>query len=28
MLRRKLGDQVRITTLRHFGYRLDPPREG
>ncbi|MGW8395165.1 response regulator transcription factor [Streptomyces lydicus] len=28
VLRRKLGDQVRITTLRHFGYRLEPPREG
>ncbi|MBO0653716.1 response regulator transcription factor [Streptomyces triculaminicus] len=24
-LRRKLGDQVRITTLRHVGYRLEPP---
>jgi DNA-binding response OmpR family regulator len=24
-LRRKLGDGVRITTLRHFGYRLEPP---
>lgn len=28
VLRRKLGDHVRITTLRHFGYRLEPPREG
>ncbi|MFG3117905.1 response regulator transcription factor [Streptomyces sp. NPDC048197] len=26
-LRRKLGDRVRITTLRHFGYRLEPPGE-
>ncbi|MFF2851231.1 response regulator transcription factor [Streptomyces sp. NPDC058001] len=26
-LRRKLGDRVRITTLRHFGYRLEPPKE-
>ncbi|MFF7234081.1 DNA-binding response OmpR family regulator [Streptomyces sp. 2333.5] len=26
-LRRKLGDQVRITTLRHFGYRLEPSKE-
>ncbi|MFI1183516.1 response regulator transcription factor [Streptomyces sp. NPDC020799] len=26
-LRRKLGDPVRITTLRHFGYRLEPPGE-
>ncbi|MFJ6570220.1 response regulator transcription factor [Streptomyces sp. NPDC091292] len=26
-LRRKLGDRVRITTLRHFGYRLEPPEE-
>ncbi|MFB6978350.1 response regulator transcription factor [Streptomyces scopuliridis] len=24
-LRRKLGDLVRITTLRQFGYRLEPP---
>ncbi|EMF01784.1 response regulator transcription factor [Streptomyces mobaraensis NBRC 13819 = DSM 40847] len=24
-LRRKLGERVRITTLRHFGYRLEPP---
>lgn len=24
-LRRKLGDFVDITTLRHFGYRLEPP---
>ncbi|GAA4588497.1 response regulator transcription factor [Planotetraspora phitsanulokensis] len=24
-LRRKLGDRVRITTLRHFGYRLESP---
>ncbi|WP_406421259.1 response regulator transcription factor [Streptomyces sp. NBC_00873] len=24
-LRRKLGDQVRITTLRQFGYRLEDP---
>ncbi|WP_330477113.1 response regulator transcription factor [Streptomyces platensis] len=27
-LRHKLGDRVRITTLRHFGYRLEPPGEG
>ncbi|WP_129292434.1 response regulator transcription factor [Streptomyces lydicus] len=26
-LRHKLGDRVRITTLRHFGYRLEPPGE-
>jgi DNA-binding response OmpR family regulator len=26
-LRRKLGDLVHITTLRHFGYRLEPPPE-
>ncbi|MFE2426177.1 response regulator transcription factor [Streptomyces sp. NPDC059373] len=26
-LRRKLGDRVRITTLRHFGYRLELPAE-
>ncbi|WP_190127757.1 response regulator transcription factor [Streptomyces mashuensis] len=26
-LRRKLGDRARITTLRHFGYRLEPPPE-
>jgi DNA-binding response OmpR family regulator len=24
-LRRKLGGRVEITTLRHFGYRLEPP---
>lgn len=28
VLRRKLGDHVRITTLRHFGYRLEPPEVG
>jgi DNA-binding response OmpR family regulator len=27
-LRRKLGDRVRITTLRTFGYRLEAPAEG
>lgn len=27
-LRRKLGDRLRITTLRHFGYRLEPPNQG
>ncbi|MGW7641228.1 winged helix-turn-helix domain-containing protein [Streptomyces decoyicus] len=27
-LRHKLGDRARITTLRHFGYRLEPPGEG
>ncbi|MET7802782.1 response regulator transcription factor [Streptomyces decoyicus] len=27
VLRRKLGEWVRITTLRHFGYRLEPPGE-
>lgn len=27
-LRRKLGDRVRITTLRTFGYRLEAPTEG
>ncbi|MFD5734209.1 response regulator transcription factor [Streptomyces sioyaensis] len=27
-LRHKLGERVRITTLRHFGYRLEPPGEG
>ncbi|MFB6782645.1 response regulator transcription factor [Streptomyces sp. NPDC056352] len=26
-LRRKLGDLVHITTLRHFGYRLEPPSD-
>ncbi|MGW7486327.1 response regulator transcription factor [Streptomyces sp. NPDC054786] len=26
-LRHKLGDRVRIATLRHFGYRLEPPKE-
>ncbi|MFE4545861.1 response regulator transcription factor [Streptomyces sp. NPDC056785] len=26
-LRRKLGDLVRITTLRHFGYRLERPSD-
>jgi DNA-binding response OmpR family regulator len=25
-LRRKLGDQAGITTLRGVGYRFDPPR--
>ncbi|MEU3709981.1 response regulator transcription factor [Streptomyces catenulae] len=24
-LRRKLGGMIRITTLRHYGYRLEPP---
>ncbi|MFI1741633.1 response regulator transcription factor [Streptomyces sioyaensis] len=27
VLRRKLDEWVRITTLRHFGYRLEPPGE-
>ncbi|MFI1621254.1 response regulator transcription factor [Streptomyces lydicus] len=27
-LRHKLGEWVRITTLRHFGYRLESPGEG